>query len=505
MLLRGLASHIRSGSDPLGSQFLAQRHPAVRRKLGAVYTPPAIISSMIAWAKRHGQPARVVDPGAGSGRFTIAAASAFPNAEIIAVEVDPEAAAILRENLRAARFGKRVRVIVDDYRNISLPRIAGRTLFIGNPPYVRHHDIGLHWKQWYTAAAHRLGTKASQLAGLHLHFFLKTRLISNPGDYGAFITAAEWLDVNYGSALKSVLLNGMGIVSVDLFDASADVFGGALTTAVVTCFEVGAARSTVAFGHVQAASPRNVIGKGIGVARDALDIESKWSPFALGQPVSRGKQEGLRLGDLFRVKRGQVTGANSIWIIDHNRWDLPDAFLLPTVSRARELIEANAALADASQLRRVVDLPPDLSGVDRTQKRSIQRFLDWARSQGADKGYIARHRKSWWSVGLYEPAPILCTYMGRRPPVFVRNMCRARHVNIAHGLYPRRDLDDEMLDATTGWLNKNVVRQWGRTYAGGLTKFEPRELERVPLARPEVILREYRDELERRRAQEGCG
>jgi hypothetical protein len=69
--------------------------------------------------------------------------------------------------------------------------------------------------------------------------------------------------------------------------------------------------------------------------------------------------------------------------------------------------------------------------------------------------------------------------MARRPPAFVRNLCGARHINIAHGLYPRAPLTDALLDALALFLRENVAQAAGRTYAGGLTKFEPRELERI--------------------------
>ena len=36
----------------------------------------------------------------------------------------------------------------------------------------------------------------------------------------------------------------------------------------------------------------------------------------------------------------------------------------------------------------------------------------------ADQSHVARHRRAWWSVGLKAPAPILCTYVARRPPAF---------------------------------------------------------------------------------------
>ena len=75
----------------------------------------------------------------------------------------------------------------------------------------------------------------------------------------------------------------------------------------------------------------------------------------------------------------------------------------------------------------------------------------------------------------------MCTYMARRAPAFVRNLCDARHINIAHGLYPREPLNDRQLNALASWLRVNVGVESGRTYAGGLTKFEPKEIERIAI------------------------
>jgi adenine-specific DNA-methyltransferase len=80
-----------------------------------------------------------------------------------------------------------------------------------------------------------------------------------------------------------------------------------------------------------------------------------------------------------------------------------------------------------------------------------------------------------------EPAPILATYMARRPPTFVRNLAGARHVNIAHGLYPRDPLPPMALDSLAAYLRGSVTAAQGRVYAGGLAKFEPGELERLPV------------------------
>jgi hypothetical protein len=38
------------------------------------------------------------------------------------------------------------------------------------------------------------------------------------------------------------------------------------------------------------------------------------------------------------------------------------------------------------------------------------------------------------------------------------------------------------------WLNKNISTGSGRTYAGGLTKFEPKEVERLRIPNPQTLL-----------------
>jgi SAM-dependent methyltransferase len=479
LLLQGngpaaLRAKIRSGGDPLGTAFARLRPAHDRRALGATYTPPAIVAAMLDWAVREASGApirRVVDPGAGSGRFLLAAARRFPETALMGVEIDPLAAALLRANLAAAGLADRATVIEGDYRGADLPAIDGRTLFIGNPPYLRHHGIALQWKDWYAAASLRHGVKASRLAGLHLHFFLRTLDLARPGDLGCFVTAAEWLDVNYGAALRELLLGPLGLTALHRLDPKALPFEDAVTTGAIIGFRAGS-NAAVTVSDVAAPDRLGDLSDGVIVPRAAF-AAPRWTQIGRAQ---RSHPAGwIALGEICRVHRGQVTGGNPIWIAGPHSPDLPERFLFPAVTKARELIVAGDTLSDASALRRVIDLPANLD----PHEPAVQRFLAWAKAEGADASYIARHRPAWWSVGLRPPAPILCTYMARRPPAFVRNCCGARHINIAHGLYPRAPIADATLDALAAWLGANVAQSSGRTYAGGLTKFEPREMERV--------------------------
>lgn len=496
--MRGL---IAAGGDPLGEAFCALRSPVVRRASGAVYTPPAIVASMIAWAQSEGEPVRVVDPGAGSGRFLIAAGRRFPRATLTGVESDPLAALILRANLAVCGFARRGEVLVDDFRAVALPpmRAGGPTLFIGNPPYVRHHDLGAKWKNWFAESAARVGIKASKLAGLHIHFFFRALELAHRGDIGVFVTAAEWLDVNYGAALRALLADRLGGTALHVLEPTAMPFADATTTGAITCFRVGQRPEAFCMRTVPTLTELNGLSTGTTVAWETVTKAKRWSTIL--RPTQDKPAGYIELGELFRVSRGQVTGGNAIWIEGPHTRGLPDSVLLPTVTKARELLVAGDALTDASQLRRVLSLPVDLDELEPPHRKVAERFIKWARERGAAESYVAQHRRAWWSVPLYEPAPIISTYMARRPPAFVRNLCDARLLNIAHGLYPRQTLDAETTSGLLDYLRRHVGVAAGRTYAGGLTKFEPGELERIPVPALETLRYAATASLDRSRSE----
>jgi adenine-specific DNA-methyltransferase len=515
--LAAARDRIQAGEDPLGEAFCRLRGRAERRSLGQTFTPPPVIDSMISWAagpagpagtggadrNRAWSPARVVDPGTGSARFLIAAGRRWPGAELLGIEIDPVAAVIGRASLAAAGLAGRSRVLLADYRAVRLPPASGPTLFVGNPPYLRHHLISPAWKGWLRSTAHALGLRASGLAGLHVHFFLATAVHAVPGDLGAFITAAEWLDVNYGSLVRSLMLGPLGGESVHLVESTVAVFSDAMTTSAISCFRPGRERGPLRLRRVASLAELGTLGGGTVVPAGSLTATARWGPVL--RPPGPGNAAGagaaaaqpgraprlppgrIELGELCRVHRGQVTGANAVWVGAPGETRLPGRFLFPAVTRARELFRAWDVLPPAAALRCVIDLPADLGELSAAELRDVELFLSQARAAGAADSYIARHRTPWWRVRLREPPPILATYMARRPPAFVRNLAGARYLNIAHGLYPREPLTAAALDGLAAFLRLSVMDGGGRVYAGGLMKFEPGEMQRLAVPGPDLL------------------
>lgn len=475
--LRTLRELILSGFDPLGEGFCQMRSPAVRRVDGATYTPGPIVRAMVEWAAQGPSVERVIDPGSGSARFAVAAGLALPDAELVAVELDPVAALLSRANLAVQGMERRARVELTDYRAFVPGATNGRTLYIGNPPYVRHHKISPRWKLWLTTTARARGLVASQLAGSHVHFFLATLTQAQPGDRGVLITSSEWLDVNYGALVRELVLGGLGGNAIHIIAPEAQPFEDAQSTGTITCFEVGSKPSSVRLRLIKTVNDLGKLDGGQAIRRERLAEVRRWTP--LLRAVRKVPDGHVELGEICRVHRGAVTGANRVWVVDPSRSDLPERLLFRSVTRARELFAAGNQLASAEVLRAVVDLPADLDELDPDELRPVERFLTAAKQLGVHEGYIARHRPAWWSVGLRKPAPLLATYMARRPPAFVRNLASARHINIAHGIYPREALPDNALDRIAAALRSFIHISHGRTYAGGLTKFEPKEMERL--------------------------
>ena len=392
---------------------------------------------------------------------------------------------MVRANLAVIGKARQASVIFSDFRRTKFAEIDGRTLYIGNPPYVRHHLIQSRWKKWLKIQAKQLGLSASTLAGLHVYFFMAIARWAKAGDYGAMITAAEWLDVNYGQLVRDLFLNRLGGQSVFVMEPSAEPFPGTAATGAVTTFTVNGKPSSARFARVSSLNDLGDLSGGHRVRRERMTLETRWSHFT--RKTTKQPEGYVELGELCRVHRGQVTGFNRVWIAGANSEALPENVLFPTVTRAMELIRAGATLATAVALRCVIDLPVDLAEFSGKKRDAIDEFLTWAKSMGAPDGYVARNRKAWWSVGLRDPAPILVTYMARRPPSFVLNEAKARHLNIAHGLYPREQLPTDTVTALVKYLRGSASMSGGRVYAGGLTKFEPREIERIPIPEPATL------------------
>jgi hypothetical protein len=473
---REVRAAILDGDDPLGSAFLAARSVERRRADGAFYTGKEIRRAMLAWAMEF-RPQRLVDPGSGSGRYTADALRERPEMNVVAIDSDPVATLMTRAVVATVR-APNARVLCADYLSVSLEPIDGRTAFVGNPPYVRHHDLAPELKRYAKTLSREAGLEASGLSGLHVWFFVATYLRhAARGDIGAFVTSAQWLEAKYGAIVRDLLSGSLGGRALLLFDAASSPFE-AMTTAAIATFEIGKTVGSMLFARVQDPNARFDLERtGVAVDATALRGSRRWSELFGGDADG---VDGHTIGSSFRVSRGQVTGDNEFFVLTRERArELRiEEFCIPVISSAREVLSSDGVVADDPQRRVALQIPRTLDRA--SAPPALARYLAEGEARGVHRGYIASHRKPWYSIDYPRP-PIVATYMARRPPRFARNPEGLGILNVLHGLFPREPMSDDALQTMVERLNAMEARfeRHGRLYHGGLRKFEPSDLSAI--------------------------
>lgn len=110
------------------------------------------------------------------------------------------------------------------------------------------------------------------------------------------------------------------------------------------------------------------------------------------------------------------------------------------------------------------------------------RYIDHGERLGLPDRFNCRSRSPWYSVELVEPPDYFVTYMARERARFIRNGVGARCMTSLLNVWARPGIDPEALrPILDDPVNARLLREFGRTYGGGLGKIEPGDLLRLPV------------------------
>lgn len=474
-----------------------------RNKLGQFATPGRLADELVRHALTlmgKGCSIRFLDPAAGTGAFISAIQRNTSERERDAVcgyEIDPYYGVPTQELWRDQRVDFRL----GDFTRTPPPSPGHRfNLIVANPPYVRHHHLeSSDKKRLQTTSFEAAGMALSGLAGLHCHFLALTHAWMMPGALACWLIPSEFMDVNYGREVKRYLLERVTLLRIHRFDPTEVQFDDALVSSAVVWFRNTPPPTghTVEFTfggthetpRVRSTIPSETLGK-----------SEKWTRF----PVSLNPIEystGVRLRDLFEIRRGIATGNNDIFILSPERvaeLGLPESQLTPILPSPRYL-ETERVDADAKgfpQVARAGYLINCRLDEPRLRERhpSLFKYLESQR-EAATKGFLCSRRSPWYLQEERAAAPILCTYMGRggaekKPFRFILNRSKAVATNTFLNLYPtaslasRLEREPALLERIWRELNSldaSSMKEEGRVYGGGLHKMEPKELANVPV------------------------
>lgn len=177
---------------------------------------------------------------------------------------------------------------------------------------------------------------------------------------------------------------------------------------------------------------------------------------------------GRRLGDIFKVTRGTVTGDRPFFVMskDEAKERGLAAFAVPVITSAREFSKTDV-VRDTADRAVVIVIP---RGIDRQANPAVDQ---WLRS---GEGGVTSRNTAWWSFGAKRP-PAAATYKGGLGPRLVANPDRMVLLNIAYALEPITPKTTEGVATDVKAFNLYAPK-W--PFPNGRS-LGPREIEAMPL------------------------
>lgn len=465
-----------------------------RNRMGQFSTPYPLALDIMHYARSIvGDGVSMLEPSVGTGVFYSAFRECFgAEANAVGYEIDPyylNPTATLWE-------GCNIELRNEDFLT-ARPMGERFSLLVANPPYSRHHHLSADTKAMLKRqVVKETAITPSGLSGLYCYFLMLSTKWLADGALSCWLIPSEFMDVNYGSAVKEYLTTRVDLLAIHRFAPDDVQFCDALVSSSIVVFRnQKPSGSDVRF---TTGGSINVPKSERHVSRQRLSGCSKWSRLFGSDSPSECRSV---LGDYFTVKRGIATGNNNFFIIDQStiaKYDIPSQFLTPVLPAPRHL-DRDEVESDGGGIP-AIDNPLYLfncalgENILRSQYPGVWQYIEEGRRDGVNLGSNCSKREPWYSCEVRKPSPILITYMGRNAESshlfrFILNDSKAIATNSYLLLYPKPQYSMKLCNQSVRrkvWQALNAIPKdrlisCGRVYGGGLYKLEPRELMNTPI------------------------
>ena len=420
---------------------------------------------------------------------------------------------------------RKLQVVLGDALSPKTDLGSARNMMLVNPPYTRSSrtNIPIQYrkcaKQW---AKDVTGIDIPGDAGLYVyHLLIMHKWLADDG-IAVWLLPTAFLYAKYGKAIRDYLANKVQLLRLHIYNEKAVQFEKADIATTVVAFKnrIPDPKTTVRVTWGDSMEqPRSSVNMVLSQFSDSIQ---NWRNLIFDnfQERSFDNSPKMEFSDLFDIKRGLATGANSFFVLKKEEAEahgIPAIALRPILPKARYL--QSLTIRDRGDGYPAVE--PLLALIDCSLNESeigerYPEFFDYLQQakKKNDNGSaiidraLVKSRSPWYKQELRDPPLFLLTYMGRNkkdlPPLyFILNQSKAVALNTYILLYPKpwlaallnnnTKLSEELLESLNETA-KQIIAYQTRVYSGGLQKIEPNELKKFPLVDlPSAVNNAYKE------------
>ena len=476
-------------TDPLSALYNVSISAAHRRRLGTVFTPTPLVDHMLDLAEEvlRRPPACVLDPGAGVGAFTIAAARRWPHSRVVAIDVN-----VVTLGLLATRIAfeidaepddveplQQIELVLDDYldqlEQQFAPGTPGPVLTLGNPPYTRIQELPLEYRR--KASSFCGGVIDSGHANLAVLFQAATLKHMRDSDVSCMVLPGSVGYTRASKGLRRALWLSRRPVSMQRTPATSRPFTGRpVQAAILVAGPVAETRSSVRLARINIDADSAVVLDEWERERGEEEPDNWFWANGSETPV-----DTVPLGQIARVRRGVATGANAMFFLaDVDAARLPDEVVMPAAPSLRQFThdvldrKGHMAWGNEQTKRWLLAIPPDFR-LQGELRAYVKRF-----EEDVSQRFLASQRHPWYSVTHLARPELLVSPLSKSRFKIVVNSVRAVPSNSLLGITMTNGTSPTRLAV---WLRsaagQNELRRVSRRYHGGSHRLDPGDLKRA--------------------------
>lgn len=443
-----------------------------QQELGQYFTPDYVAEYMARWVIQN-NPSSVLDPAVGDGVFLSKIREFDSNVKLIAYDVDKEMldkvsssfsdAELYNENYLFSNWN-------EEYDAI-----------ICNPPYNRFQNFDK--KDDIIKTFHKnMKVKMSGLSNIYAFFLLKALYQLKSGGRAAFIIPYEFLSTGYGVTVKEEMLKSRAICKIILFK-NIQIFPDVTTTTCIILMDKSE-QEEIEFISVSSSEALIHLVEGgeihsIRYNYHDLSPSEKWIRYCEDKVLDT--KDAIPLSSYGKISRGIATGCNPYFTFNKTKADeykLSSSSFIPCVTHSKQVKTLVFKKEDYEELlnndSKVLLFNGELSSDENTLK-----YIHLGEEMGVDSKYLTSHRSPWYKIEERPVADIWVGVFNRDNIKFVMNEAGIPSLTTFHSF----NLNGEWLkkkELVFCYLISDIADDYlslsKREYGGGLTKFEPNDL-----------------------------